>query len=141
MTIKKITSSDTFNTSDFNSLLDTGMVWDDEQGNIFLHNPDNALFVAFEGEQAIGFATAHRLQRFDKRQAEVLLYEIGVDEAFRRQGVGKALIIALKDWGKEVGADEVWVLTENNNQAAQALYVAAGGKRDTPDSTMFTFPL
>ncbi|HET7034714.1 MAG TPA: GNAT family N-acetyltransferase [Thermomicrobiaceae bacterium] len=113
--------------------------WDAEQGERFLRDPENLLVVAFCSDQPCGFVSAHRLQRFDRRGAEVLLYEIGVVEAYRRQGVGTALIHEVKRWAREVGADEVWVLTERTNQAAMALYRATGGQEDSPHTTMFTY--
>jgi len=126
---------------DFNNLLDEGTVWDADYGAVFLQNQDNALFVAtWEGELA-GFLTAHRLQRFDQRKAEVLLYEIGVAEQFRHRGIGKALVDEVKIWAKTVGADEVWVQTNRSNQAAVALYRSCGGVEDSHDTTMYTIAI
>lgn len=126
-----------------NGLLDEGTEWDLQQGAMFLKDSNNALFVAFLDNQAVGFSTANRLQRFDKRGAEVLLYEIGVREDARQKGVGKALIREVKLWAKETGADEVWVLTNRSNTAAVALYQSMGGKTEsaTPDEVMFVFKL
>ncbi|HUI87686.1 MAG TPA: GNAT family N-acetyltransferase [Anaerolineales bacterium] len=126
-----------------NRLLDEGTEWNSQQGEKFLTDSHNALFVAFLKDQAVGFLTANRLQRFDKRGAEVLLYEIGVHENFRQKGVGKALIKEAKLWAKEVGADEVWVLTNRSNIAAVALYRSMGGKTEsqTLDEVMFVFKL
>jgi ribosomal protein S18 acetylase RimI-like enzyme len=126
-----------------NSLFDEGAEWDSQQGEKFLNDSNNALFVAFLENQAVGFLTANRLQRFDKRGAEVLLYEIGVREDARQQGIGKALIREVKLWAKETGADEVWVLTNRSNTAAVALYLSTGGKTEseTPDEVMFNFKL
>ena len=85
----------------------------------------------------------HRLQRFDKRGAEVLIYEIGVREDARQKGIAKALINEVKLWAKEVGADEVWVLTNKSNAAAIALYRSTGGETEseTLDEVMFNFRL
>jgi GNAT superfamily N-acetyltransferase len=124
-----------------NELFDEGMVWDDTQGRRFLADPSNLLVVAFWDEIPCGFATAHRLQRFDRRRAEVLLYEIGVDERYQRRGAGLALVNAVKRWAAEVGADEVWVLTERTNTAATALYRAGGGYEDGTETVMFTIPV
>ncbi len=85
-----------------------------------------------------GFLTAYRLQRLDKRKAEVLLYEIGVHEGFQRQGIGTKLIAAVKEWATQVAADEVWVLTYASNKAAMALYKSASGEEDPPGTRMFT---
>jgi len=141
LTIQRLTEVNGALASQLNPLFDDGVAWDGEQGRRFLKNPDNLLLVAWWQGHACGFLTAHRLQRFDHRRAEVLLYEVGVDEEFRRRGVGTALIAAVKRWAAEVGADEVWVLIETDNTAAQALYAATGGQEDVPDCTMFTFTI
>jgi GNAT superfamily N-acetyltransferase len=141
MDIIRITSVNEKLVSQINSLLDSGTVWDLEEGKKFLSNLDNALFLAFWEEEAAGFLTAHRLQRFDKRKAEVILYEIGVGENFRQKGIGKALIEEVEKWAKEVGADEVWVLTNKSNIAANAMYKSAGGVTENPDEIMYVFKL
>jgi GNAT superfamily N-acetyltransferase len=139
--IERITSVYEALPAQLNPLLDEGDAWDAEQGQRYLASPDNALFLAFIDAVAVGFATAHRLQRFDRRKAEVLLYEIGVDEAWQRRGAARALIQAVLDWGRQTGADTLWVLTEDDNAAAMALYAATGGTADPPGTTLFAYPL
>lgn len=89
----------------------------------------------------VGFLTAHRLQRFDTRKAEVLLYEIGVLPKYQKRGIGKALLAELKKWAKEVGADEIWVLTAQSNKAAIALYTASGGSVESNNEQLFVFKI
>ncbi|MBA2276771.1 MAG: GNAT family N-acetyltransferase [Chloroflexia bacterium] len=139
ITIRRLTEVDAALAAQLNAEFDEGMVWDAAEGRRFLESGDNLLLAAFWGGQVRGFATAHRLQRFDRRRAEVLLYEIGVNEGFQRRGVGTALVAEVKRWAREVGADEVWVLTERDNTAAMALYTATGGHADPPGTTMFTY--
>ena len=139
--IIRITSVDETVIPQINSLLDEGTTWDLKQGKKFLKNQDNVLFLAFWEEKVAGFLTGHRLQRFDKRKAEVLLYEVGVRENFRKRGIGKTLIGELNNWAKEAGADEVWVLTNRSNTAAVALYQSAGGVTESQDELMYTFKI
>jgi GNAT superfamily N-acetyltransferase len=139
LTIQRMTSVDDALAPQLNALFDEGKEWDAEQGRRFLQNPDNLFLLARWTGFPCGFLTAHRLQRFDRRQAEVLLYEIGVDEGFLRRGVGTALIAEVRRWAKAVGADEVWVLTDAGNAAAMALYASTGGQEDVPGTTMFTY--
>jgi ribosomal protein S18 acetylase RimI-like enzyme len=139
LAIQRLTSVDNTLAAQLNPLFDEGTEWDAEQGRRFLQNPDNLFLVARWDGFPCGFLTAHRLQRFDRRRAEVLLYEIGVDDRFRRRGAGTALIAEVRRWAKEVGADEVWVLTDAGNAAAMALYTSTGGQADPPGTTMFTY--
>jgi ribosomal protein S18 acetylase RimI-like enzyme len=128
--------------SEINALLDEGITWDLDQGQKFLADKNNLFLLAKLSGVAVGFLTAYRLQRFDTRKAEVLLYEIGVDDQYQRKGVGKALINRLKEWARQVEADEVWVLTNRSNHAAVGLYVSAGATTDnSSDEVMFTFKL
>lgn len=124
-----------------NLLFDEGMVWDRQQGELFFSDPNNALFVAEDHHTIVGFLSAHRLQRFDRRKAEVLIYEVSVAEKQRKQGIGKALMTEVKKWAKEQGADEVWVLTNRTNAAGVALYASMGGTFESHDEVMYTFKI
>jgi GNAT superfamily N-acetyltransferase len=137
--VRRLTEVDDALAARLNPLFDDGGEWDAIQGRIFVENSDNLFLAAFWDGEACGFLTAHRLQRFDRRRAEVLLYEISVDERFQRRGVGTALIAAVNRWARDVGADEVWVLTNAGNDAAMTLYQRTGGTEDVPGTTMFTY--
>ena len=139
--IRQITDRSQIEIEKLNPLLDEGDSWDVKQGELFLQDKNNALFIAFLKDQMVGFVTAHRLQRFDKRIAEVLLYEVGVAEYYRQKGIGKTLVLAVIDWAKTVGADEVWVQTNRANMAAVALYKSCGGVEDALDTTMYTIAI
>lgn len=139
--IRQLTEIEPALLKELNSLFDTGTEWDVEQGNKFLSNQSNALFVAYWDERMVGFITGYRLQRFDKRVAEVLLYEIGVGENFRRKGIGKRLVEELINWAKQTGADEVWVLTNKSNKEAVRLYQSVGGKTESKDEQMFVIKI
>jgi ribosomal protein S18 acetylase RimI-like enzyme len=60
------------------------------------------------------------------------VYEIGVDEAYRRRGIGRRLMRELLE-----GYDESFVLTDADNVAANALYANVGGTR--VDAVMWDF--
>lgn len=139
VTVERLSTVNATLVPGLNGLFDEGTEWDEEQGAKFLEDPDNLFLLARWDGVVCGFLTAHRLQRFDRRRAEVLLYEIGVDERYQRRGVGTALIDEVKRWAEAVGADEVWVLTEASNVAAMGLYGSTGGEADAPGTTMFTY--
>ena len=141
MEIKRITKVDSELANQINLILDEGTTWDKHQGDLFTKNPDNLLLLAFEDNKPVGFLTAHRLQRFDKRRAEVLLYEMGVGQDYRKKGIGKALIEECKIWAKEIGADEVWVLTEKDNIPAMAMYQATGAKEEASGTIMWVYKI
>lgn len=139
--IEKVDTIDEKLIFQLNKIFDKGTVWNKTEGKKFISNKDSVLFLARLENVIIGFLTAYRLQRFDKRKAEILLYEIGVHKDHRRKGVGKALIEKVKKWAFEVEADEIWVLTNTSNIEAMTLYNSAGGKKDIPGTTMFTYKI
>ena len=140
LTVRRETAVDAALAVELDALFDPGVTWDVEQGERFLAHPDTLLLVARWDGTACGFLSAYRLPRFDRRRAEVLLYEIGVDEQFQRRGAGRALIEEAKRWAAEVGAEELWVLTEDDNAPARALYAATGGREES-GFTMFDYRL
>ena len=140
LTVRRETSADAMLAAELDTMFDEGVAWDAEQGQRFLAHPDTLLLVARWDGEACGFLSAYRLQRFDRRRAEVLLYEIGVQDPFQRRGVGRALVEEAKRWAVEVGADELWVMTEDDNTPARALYAATGG-REEQGFTMFDYRL
>ena len=62
-----------------------------------------------------------------------------MDEAHRGRGIGKALVTALRDLAREKGCYDMWVLTEDDNEAALRTYRAAGGA-ETSSHLMLTWP-
>ena len=89
-----------------------------------------------EGE-VIGFSYAYVLPRF--QHTELLIYSVDVHEGHRRSGVGRALIERLKTLCADRGWAAMWVLTNESNAPAMALYQSAGGVRPNPDDVMFDF--
>jgi ribosomal protein S18 acetylase RimI-like enzyme len=88
------------------------------------------LFASFEGVD-VGFVTGVEMTHPDKG-TEMFLYELGVDEAARRQGAGRALVAALRDLAEERGCYGMWVLTDAGNEAAVRTYRSAGGSDPDP---------
>jgi ribosomal protein S18 acetylase RimI-like enzyme len=102
----------------------------------FLSRGENVLIVASEGESPVGYAVAYLLDRIDRDQCMVLLYDIGVAEFARRQGVGTRLMAALKTVCTEEGVMKMWVVTSPSNAAAMRLYTTTGGLLQSNESTV-----
>jgi ribosomal protein S18 acetylase RimI-like enzyme len=95
----------------------------------FLNDPDHHLLVAYEDDRPAGFVSGVELTHPDKG-TEMFLYELAVDEAFRRRGIGRALAAALAGLARRRGCYGMFVLTDDDNQAAQATYRSAGAVRE-----------
>ena len=92
----------------------------------FLADDRNWLFAAVSHDSVIGFACGYELLHHAGKRM-LYLHEIGVAEAFQRQGVGTALIHALKKACRERGIDRFFLFTAQSNAAANALYRKTGG--------------
>lgn len=96
-----------------------------EWASAFLGREGNHLLLAYLDEEPAGFVSGVEVLHPDKG-IEMMLYELGVDEGFRRRGVGAALVIELVEVARRLGCRNVWVLTEPDNEPALATYRAAG---------------
>ena len=100
---------------------------DAEATRRFLTEPTHHLLIAFAGEdRAVGFVSGVEVTHPDKG-TEMFVYELSVETDARRQGVGRKLVEALEAVARERGCYGMWVLTDDDNEAALATYKSAGG--------------
>jgi aminoglycoside 6'-N-acetyltransferase I len=95
----------------------------------FLADPRHHLAVAFDGDRVIGMASALHYVHPDK-EPELFVNEVGVAEAYRRQGLDRRLLDALLARGRALGCTEAWVLTDEGICAARSLYRGVGGREE-----------
>lgn len=112
-----------------------------EWASRFLDLDGHHLMVAYVGEESAGFVTGVETTHPDKG-TEMFLYELGVAEEHRGQGVGRALVEALGRLAADRGCYGMWVGTEPDNDAAIATYRVAGAEEPEPHVTLtWTFPV
>jgi aminoglycoside 6'-N-acetyltransferase I len=89
----------------------------------FLLRTESVFVVAYCDEQFSGMASAKIL---NKPNGDLWLYieEVDVCENHQKQGIGKALMNYLFSFAQESNCDEVWLGTEVDNVAANALYIS-----------------
>jgi ribosomal protein S18 acetylase RimI-like enzyme len=96
----------------------------------FLASPDHHLLIAYGDDGVpLGFVSGVEVTHPDKG-TEMFLYELAVDEARHRRGIGRALVTALARLAWERGLYGMWVLTDRANAAAMATYRSAGADAD-----------
>jgi ribosomal protein S18 acetylase RimI-like enzyme len=106
----------------------------------FLARPENLLIVAHQKSVPAGFLLAYSLDRVDRDRRMVCLYEVEVAEPYRRQGVGRTMIEALKTICKREKVMKIWVITNRSNLAAFHLYESTGGTADSSgDQVTFVY--
>jgi ribosomal protein S18 acetylase RimI-like enzyme len=107
----------------------------------FLSDPARYLLVALEGRRIVGSLNGFTLQPPHRREPQFLLYEIDVRVECRNQGIGTALVARFITEARAAGAFEVWVLTNESNAAAMALYASCGLRRERRDDVMLSLTL
>ena len=105
----------------------------------FLDDPRAYLLVAYENDSPVGIAYGYALPRPKRKSSAMLLYEIEVAPDARRRGAGRALMEAFRALCESLELDSMWLLTDDGNPGAQALYRGAGGERHPVDQVMFLF--
>lgn len=87
----------------------------------FLAYDHHHLFIAYVDDFPAGMISGVETTHPDKG-TEMFLYELGVDERYRRRGLGKSLLAALAQLARERGCYGMWVATDEDNVAAHATY-------------------
>ena len=104
----------------------------------FLADDRHHLFVAYEDDVPVGFVSGVELTHPDKG-TEMFLYELAVDEAHQRQGIGRALVRRLAAHARDRDCYGMFVLTDDENAAALATYAADGAATREDGIVMFTW--
>lgn len=99
----------------------------------FLTAQGHHLLMSFADGIGTGFVSGVELVHPDKG-TEMFLYELGVHHDHRRQGIGRALVTALAELARERGCYGMWVLTDDDNEAALGAY--RGGGAGSPEPTV-----
>ena len=73
----------------------------------------------------------------DRINKKLILYDLYVDEKFRRNGIGRKLMNTAKKLAKSKKIKIVELSTATNNKKAQALYESLDYKRDKEYYTYF----
>jgi len=92
----------------------------------FLENPLNHLLVAVDGSETVGYIIAYELQRPDREQSMIHLYDITVAKKHRQKGIGTALIEQLKSICSTKPMMKMFVGTNRSNEPAVGLYQKTG---------------
>ena len=96
------------------------------------HGTTNQAFVVRSSQQQfIGFVWVDRICHGFTGKAQAYIRDIFVAEKFRKQGLGKALLLKAEQWAKQQGYDGVGLSVAAHNSAARKLYEKLGYKTET----------
>jgi ribosomal protein S18 acetylase RimI-like enzyme len=110
---------------------------DDALRSEFLRDPRHHLAVGIEDGVVVGFASGVHYIHPDK-PPQLWINEVGVSPSHRRKGIAKGVLSALLSIGRELGCTEAWILTNEENAAARALYRSSGGVETPQIMVSFT---
>jgi len=89
----------------------------------------------------VGFLRAHVLERPDRIEGQLFIYDIEVAPRYRRRGIGRRLVARALQFARSELLFEAFVLTSRGNRAAAALYEATGASLEDPEALLFVYPL
>lgn len=106
----------------------------------FMADPRHHLAVALDAGVVVGMASGVHYVHPDK-PPELWIDEVGVAPTHREAGLGRRLVEALLDRGRELGCAQAWVLADASNAVAHRLYRRCGGRAAPEPCVMFEFAL
>jgi len=85
---------------------------------------------AFVGGALVGGLTAYVLPKFEQTRAELYIYDLAVDEQYRRRGIATAMIEQLKRLAASRRIYMIFVQADHGDEAAIHLYTKLGRRED-----------
>jgi aminoglycoside 3-N-acetyltransferase I len=69
----------------------------------------------------VGDLVAYALQKIEQPLSEIYIYDLAIDEAYRRKGIATALIEALQPLARDCGALVIYVQADYGDEPAISL--------------------
>lgn len=119
-------------------LIDDNMVFDIDNLKGFLNDTSSFGFIAKENNKIIGFAYCYTLLRPDGKTM-FYLHSIGMLPNYQDKGYGSKLLSFIKEYSKEIGCSEMFLITDKGNPKACHVYEKLGGKNDYKDEIVYVY--
>lgn len=91
-----------------------------------INNDESDIFVALDGDSAVGFVQLYRSFCSVEVMKIYILYDLYVDASCRNNGVGAQLMNRATEWAQENGAGRLDLQTAHTNFPGQHLYEKLG---------------
>lgn len=91
-----------------------------------LNKKDFIVLIAKQGNKVAGGLTAYILHSYHTAKPNVYIYDIAVQQRFRRKGIGQELIARLNAYCQALGIEEVFVQAEAGDTKAIGFYEKTG---------------
>lgn len=107
-----------------------GNIPSDEYLNKLLAREDFIPLAALADGKVVGGLAAYVLQKFEQERSEIYIYDLAVDENYRRQHIATGLIDKLREIAREIGAYVIYVQADPPDEPAVKLYESLGIRED-----------
>ena len=84
------------------------------------------MLVARINGTVVGALAGYELVKYEQERSEFYIYDLAVAEPFRRRGIARMLIEALKPIARSAGAWVIFVQADREDEPAVALYRSMG---------------
>jgi aminoglycoside 3-N-acetyltransferase I len=95
-----------------------------------LTNPDFIVYAIITEDEIIGGLTAYELASYYSKGSEIFIYDIAIKSTFQRKGLGKQLLLSLKEYSKQKGINAIFVDANEEDDHAVDFYHSTGGRAD-----------
>ena len=93
-----------------------------------LSKDDFFVFVAVSEGVIVGGLTAYSLTQYYSQSPLVYIYDVAVMKKYQRKGIGKKLILGIKDYCRDSDIGEIIVQVDETDEHAIEFYQSTGGK-------------
>jgi ribosomal protein S18 acetylase RimI-like enzyme len=99
------------------------------------------LYIAKAEQQIVAYCLVYKFPSIYSTHNLAYLYDIEVLQEFRQNGIGRALIIKLKEQLSIDNVNELWLGTATDNTSGQALFSKTGAEKSNETFNDFTYEL
>ena len=104
----------------------------------FINDKNTCGFIACNEDKIIGFAYGYKLLRPDGK-VDFYLHAIDIIKDYQGNGYGTEFINFIKQYIKEIGCREMFLITNKSNITACKCYEKAGGVNNADDEIIYVY--
>lgn len=109
----------------------------EEKAEAVLQDKKIRVYIAYEADTVCAYTLAYVLPRIDNGNAMLLIYHLFVEEAYQRRHIGETLMKIVLEEAKAEHLHYMFLITQDDNEAANALYQKAGGELHTHNKNIY----
>lgn len=119
-------------------LKDDNMLFNVDYLKNFINTKNTYGFIAKDNNKVVGFAYGYNLERPDGKSM-FYLHSIGMLPNYQNNGYGSKLLSYIKEYSKNLGCKEMFVITDKGNPRACHVYEKLGGINDYEDEVVYVY--